>query len=108
VLAHPEVFAWDWHGPKPALAEGVVYVGSGDGSLHAVDAATGVRRWRFAAGDRVRGGAAIAGDRILFGSADRFLYALDRASGKELWKRDTGAEIEDAPLVAGERVFVGN
>lgn len=108
LLAHPEVFAWDWHGPTPVLAGGLVFAGSGDGSIHAVEAAEGKRRWRFETGDRVRGGVAVAGDRLVAGSADHHLYALDRASGKLLWKKDTGAAIEDAPLVAGDRVFAGN
>ncbi|HVR98318.1 MAG TPA: PQQ-binding-like beta-propeller repeat protein, partial [Thermoanaerobaculia bacterium] len=108
VLPHPQVFGWDWHGAKPALADGVVYVGSGDGGFHAVDAASGTRRWRFAAGDAVRGGAAVAGERVVFGSADRFVHALDRATGKEIWKHETEAAIEDQPLVAGDRVFIGN
>jgi outer membrane protein assembly factor BamB len=108
VLGHPEVFTWDWHGAKPALADGVVYAGAGDGGFHAVDAASGGRRWRFAAGARVRGGAAIAGELVVVGSADHFVYALDRATGKELWKHDTGAEVEDQPLIAGDRVFLGN
>ena len=108
VIGHPQVFDWDWHGAKPALADGVLYVGSGDGGFHAVDAASGARRWRFAAGGKVRGGAAVAGDRVVFGSADRFVYALDRATGREIWKHDTGAEVEDEPLVAGDRVFIGN
>jgi outer membrane protein assembly factor BamB len=108
VLGHPGIFDWDWHGAKPALADGVLYVGSGDGGFHAVDAASGARRWRFSAGGRVRGGAAVSGERVLFGSADHFVYALDRATGKELWKHDTGAEVEDQPLVAGDRVFIGN
>lgn len=108
VLPHPGVFNWDWHGARPALADGVLYAGSGDGGFHAVDAASGTQRWRFATGAPVRGGAAVAGDRVVFGSADHFVYALDRATGKELWKHDTGAEIEDQPLVAGDRVFLGN
>ena len=108
VLGHPGVFDWDWHGPKPALADGVVYVGAGDGGFHAVDAATGARRWRFEAGGRIRGGAAVSGARVIFGSADHFVYALDAATGKEIWKFDTGAEVEDQPLVAGPRVFIGN
>ncbi len=108
IFGHPAVFDWDWHGATPALANGVLYVGSGDGGFHAVDAASGARRWRFAAGGRVRGGAAISGERVLFGSSDHFVYALDRATGKELWKHDTGAEVEDQPLVAGDRVFIGN
>ncbi|HWN42296.1 MAG TPA: PQQ-binding-like beta-propeller repeat protein [Thermoanaerobaculia bacterium] len=108
IFGHPAVFDWDWHGANPVLADGVLYVGSGDGRFHAVDAASGARRWRFAAGGRVRGGAAISGERVLFGSSDHFVYALDRATGRELWKHDTGAEVEDQPLVAGDRVFIGN
>lgn len=108
IFGHPAVFDWDWHGAKPVLADGILYAGSGDGGFHAVDAASGARRWRFAAGGKIRGGAAVSGERVLFGSADHFVYALDRATGKELWKHDTGAEVEDQPLVAGERVFIGN
>ncbi len=33
-----------------AVADGVVYAGSWDGNLYALDAATGVKRWSFAAG----------------------------------------------------------
>ncbi|HSM14889.1 MAG TPA: PQQ-binding-like beta-propeller repeat protein [Thermoanaerobaculia bacterium] len=103
---HPQVFDWDWQAPTPALADGLVYVGSGDGSFHAVEAATGARRWRFETGGRVRNGAAIDGARVLVGSADHHVYALDRASGRELWRHDTGGEIDAAPVVVGERVLV--
>ena len=34
---------------SPAVAGGVVYAGSGDGTLSALDAATGAERWRFRA-----------------------------------------------------------
>ena len=108
ILPHPAVFDWDWHAPRPLVAGGMVFVGSGDGSFHAVDAASGTRRWRATTGGKVRGGAALAGDRVIVGSADHFLYAFDRASGRELWKHDTEAAIEDEPLAIGDRVFVGN
>jgi outer membrane protein assembly factor BamB len=108
VLGHPTVFDWDWHAPRPLVAEGVVYVGSGDGSLHAVDATTGARRWRATTGGKIRGGAALDGERLVVGSADHFVYAFDRATGRELWKHDSGAEVEDEPLVVGDRIVVGN
>lgn len=107
-LGHPGGLGWDWHGPRPLVADGVVYVGAGDGGFHAVDAATGTGRWRAETGGRIRGGAALAGDLAVVGSADRFVYAFDRASGREVWKHDSEAEIEDEPLVADGRVFVGN
>ncbi|HEX4952707.1 MAG TPA: PQQ-binding-like beta-propeller repeat protein [Thermoanaerobaculia bacterium] len=108
VLPHPAVFEWDWQGPKPVMAEGVVFVGSGDGSFHAVDAATGERRWRFATGGKVRNGAVIDDSRVIFGSKDHFVYALDRKTGKELWKHETEAPIDGAPLVWGGKVLIGN
>jgi outer membrane protein assembly factor BamB len=43
------VFDWDFQGPKPILADGVVYVGSGDGGMNAIDAANGKRIWKFQA-----------------------------------------------------------
>lgn len=108
ILAHPQVFDWDWQGVRPLVAGGVVFAGSGDGSFHAVDAASGARRWRAETGGKIRNGAAIDGDRVFVGSADHFLYAFDRASGRELWKHDSGAEVDSEPLVVDGKVVFGN
>ena len=108
VFPHPQVFDWDWQAPRPLVAEGVVFVGSGDGSFHAVDAASGGRLWRAETGGKIRNGAAIAGERVIVGSNDQFVYAFDRASGREVWKHDSGAEVDSEPLVADDRVVVGN
>ncbi|HTO58786.1 MAG TPA: PQQ-binding-like beta-propeller repeat protein, partial [Pseudomonadales bacterium] len=109
VLAHPTApDAWDWQAPQPLVADGVVYVGAGDGGFHAVDGATGQRRWRFAATAKIRNGAAIDGDHVIVGSADHFVYSLDRESGREVWKFDTKADIDGSPLVDHGRVYIGN
>ncbi len=108
ILPHPSVFDWDWQGPQPVLADGVVFVGAGDGGFHAVDAATGARRWRFATNGKVRNGAAIDGARIVFGSADHFVYSLDRATGEQVWRFDSGIDVDAAPLVHEGRIIVGN
>lgn len=108
VLPHPSVFDWDWQGPAPLLADDVVFVGGGDGRFHAVDAATGKARWTFATKGRIRNGAAIDGERVVFGSADHFAYALDRRSGEERWRFDTQAEVDATPLAHAGKVYVGN
>lgn len=108
VLPHPALFDWDWQAPRPALADGTLYVGAGDGSFHAVDAATGERRWRVEGSGKVRTGAAIAGARVIFGGADHLVRALDRASGRELWRHDTGAEVDTTPVVHAGKILVGN
>jgi len=108
ILAHPQVFDWDWQAPRPVLADGLLYVGSGDGSLHAVEATSGTRRWRFATDGKLRHGAAVAGAQVFVGSADGHVYALDRQDGRELWRHDTGAAVDATPVVHEGRVLVGN
>jgi outer membrane protein assembly factor BamB len=108
VLPHPQVFDWDWQAPQPLVADGIVYVGSGDGGFHAIDANTGLRRWRFDTRGAIRNGAAIDGERVIFGSRDNHVYALDRKDGRERWRFDTGAPIDATPVVHAGRVLIGN
>ena len=108
VLPHPTVFDWDWQASTPLVVDGVVYVGSGEGSFHAVDAATGERKWRFATNGKIRNAAAIDGDQVVVGSSDHHVYALDRRSGAEHWRFDTKAAVNAAPLIHQGRVYVGN
>ena len=63
--------------PVPVIEGGVVYVGSGDGVFHALEAANGTERWRFSAGAKICAGAAIEGDRVFFGAMDGTVFALD-------------------------------
>ena len=44
--------AWDVFTSSPAVVDGKVYFGSGDGNVYAVDAATGVLQWKFATAER--------------------------------------------------------
>jgi outer membrane protein assembly factor BamB len=62
---------------SPAVAGGVVYFGSGDGNLYAVDIATGEQRWRFAAlGDLFTPSSPVVADGVLYiGSYSGKVYA---------------------------------
>jgi len=84
-----------------------VYVGSGDGSFHAVDAASGKRAWRFAAKGMVRDTALVDGPRVVFGTMDGILYALDRATGKEIWEKNLEMSVTSSPARIGDRLVVG-
>jgi len=108
VLGHAAVHEWDWQAPKPVVAEGVVYVGAGDGSVHAVDAATGVARWRTTVAGRIRTTAAVDGTRVIVASTTGVVHALDRATGSVLWTHDTGAHVDTAPVAFDGKIVVGN
>lgn len=99
-------FDWDFRAPKPMLADDVVYVGSGDGGMHAVDLSTGARIWRFQAEGKVREGALIDGARLIFGTADKTVYALDRHSGVERWKLALQGPLGAPPTIIGGTLVI--
>jgi outer membrane protein assembly factor BamB len=96
IVAAPKV-KWSFHTKgmvlsSPAVSDGVVYVGSTDGRLYALDCATGAKRWEFRTGARVTSSPAVANGTVFFGSYDSNFYALDAANGKVKWKFATGGE----------------
>jgi eukaryotic-like serine/threonine-protein kinase len=75
---------------SPAVWKGVVYFGSGDGNVYALDAASGAEKWRFQTGDVVHASPAIVDGRLFVGSWDTYFYALDAGTGVEVWRFKTG------------------
>ncbi len=76
----------------PALHDGVLFFGSDDGNLYAVEAASGRERWRVRTGGPVASSPAVDGGRVFFGSYDGRFYAVDEKTGGLLWKFATGGE----------------
>lgn len=71
---------------SPAVADGVVFIGSYDGNFYAVDQKTGQQKWKFETKGQVASSPAIENGIVYFGSYDGNFYALDAATGKEKWK----------------------
>lgn len=100
---------------SPAVWNGAVYFGSGDGNVYALDAASGALKWKFRTGDVVHASPAIADGTVFIGSWDSYFYALDAASGQEKWKFKTGEDhdtynqvgIQSSAAVAEGMVYFG-
>ena len=92
---------------SPAVVDGTVYVGSRDGRLYALDAATGALRWEFATGSWVESSPAVVDGRVYFGSQDGMLRALDAATGALRWEFHAEFGVDSAPAVAGGIVYFG-
>jgi len=60
---------------SPAVANGVVYIGSDDGNVYAIDAANGQKLWSSATGSAVRSSPSVANGVVHFGSDNGKLYA---------------------------------
>lgn len=93
---------------RPAVANGMVYAGSEDAAVYALDARTGKRHWRYETGDAITlSGPAVADGAVYIGSTDHNLYALDAASGALRWKHRVEGGVRSAPLVSSDVVYFG-
>lgn len=69
----------------PAIADGVVYIGSMSGHLHAIDQQTGREKWNFKSRMPIASSAAVADGTVYFVSSTGSLAALDAATGQPRW-----------------------
>lgn len=100
---------------QPAVYRGRVFVGSQDGTVYALDAASGCVHWSTTVQSQVRSGIStgeIAGNpAIFFGDSAGFVYALDGASGKQLWRmrpdEHAASTVTATPVFYQGRLYVG-
>merc|ERR1712195_400081 len=89
---------------SPALSSDgkVVYVGSGDHNLYAVNASTGSKIWSFATGDGVNSSPALSidGKVVYIGSYDNNLYAVNALTGSKIWSFSTGDATSGGPVTS--------
>ncbi len=78
---------------QSVVAEGTVIVAAKDQHLvHALDAASGRRLWRFRAGGRVDSPPTVHRQAVLFGAHDGHVYCLRLADGALIWRRRAAPE----------------
>ena len=75
---------------SPAVANGVVYFGSHDRFLYAVDAATGELRWRYETRGKVKSSPSVSNGTVYVGSWDKRMHAVDIETGLVKWTFETG------------------
>ncbi len=117
-------WALNYHGAirarsQPTFARGMLFVGSQNGTVYALDAASGCVRWTYRATAEVRtpvvlsdsqssasGGASLA----FFGDILGRVYALDAGTGALKWKQrmddHPSATITGAPVYHAGRLYV--
>jgi outer membrane protein assembly factor BamB len=96
----------------PALANGTVFVGSGDRSFYAIDAATGEKKWSYEAGGGMAATnnlsypfpAAAVQDSTVFFVTEEGLHAVDAVTGRQRWLFET---LQGLPARNGKRTPSG-
>lgn len=104
----------DYYQSSPAVRNGTVYFGSGDGNVYAVNAKNGSLQWKFSTNGVVHASPAFDSTRLFIGSFDGTMHALDQRTGKELWSfHSVGhrffpqGEMQGTPVAVNGLVCVG-
>jgi polyvinyl alcohol dehydrogenase (cytochrome) len=97
---------------QPSAFAGKLFVGSEDGTVYAIDSATGCLWWMFKASATVKTAVSVGngGAAAFFGDTNGNVYALKVADGSLLWKAHPvshpAARITGSPLLVGSLLYV--
>lgn len=105
----------DYYQSSPIFEKGILYFGSGDSYVYALDANNGTLKWKFKTGDVVHARPALHNNQLFIGSFDGYVYALDAIKGTLIWKfKSVGqqffpkGEMQGNPTVFNDRIFIGS
>ena len=92
----------------PTCEKGIVYVGSYDRHVYALNSSTGKLNWKYSTDGGVVSKPAIVADNLCFGSEDHRLHVVSARTGVVLWTYFTGAPIRSSPHITDGHVFIGS
>jgi len=91
---------------SPLVVEDILYTGSSNGKLYALNIETGEEIWSVGGFGQLENAGAVSGDMIVSGGYSQDVRALDRRTGSELWSFTTENLIQATPLIVGNRVYI--
>jgi outer membrane protein assembly factor BamB len=101
---------------SPAVVNNIVYIGSWDSYLYAIDADTGQEKWSFKSGEDntihnqvgFQSSPAVVDGTVYVGCRDAHVYALDAVTGRKKWDYPTSKSwVIGTPAVRDGMVYVG-
>ena len=93
---------------SPAVVDGRLYLGSGDGRIVALDADNGELIWEHEVLGPVDSSPAVAGDSVFIGLRNGRVLSLNKDSGELQWDFQTGGIFATAPVVLEGIAYIGS
>ena len=103
---------------SPSIENGIVYVGSQDKNIYALNAWSGALVWSYPTGGTIESSAALANGKVFIGSDDGYVYCNDAKSGSFLWRTfvngglpktyGSAVMLRSSPAVVGNTVYIGS
>ena len=112
-IATPDASSGNFRLPQgffssPAFWDGMIYCGSRDHSLYALDGATGQGQWQFTTGQEITGTPAVHQGMVFCASCDAHCYAIDGKTGELRWQLATPYSLfSSTPAVTDALVCLG-
>ena len=103
---------------SPSVVNGIVYFGSQDHNIYAVDAKYGNKIWSFTTNNTVESSVAVVNGKVVTGAEDGYVYCLDAYTGKMLWKTFVNGNqpvtygaavmLRSSPAIIDNTVYIGS
>ncbi len=102
---------------SPSVYDNMVYVGSSDGYLYALDAWNGKMQWKFKTGDLIESSPAIVNGKVYTGGDDGYVYCLNAKTGANQWQTFVNGNLpftfgnlvlKSSPAVVDGTVYIGS
>ena len=93
---------------SPILVDGLIYIGSMDWTLYALEVEVGWEVWRFRLGRPTISTPAHAEGRIFTGCADGNIYAIDARTSREIWRFTTEHQVTASPIIQEDSLYCGS
>jgi len=92
---------------SPAVHNGIIFVGTRDGHIWALNATSGSVVWDKPGFGVIKSSPAVSDGKVIFGSEDGFLYVINESDGEIVWKYNTSAVMESSPTVVDGKILIG-
>ena len=90
------------------IYNGIVYVGSWDSNIYALNAITGEKIWSYKTSGPVQSTPLIRNGVVYIGSSDQNVYALNATNGVKIWNYTTLGSVNSAPTFYENTVYIGS
>ncbi|MFC1474535.1 PQQ-binding-like beta-propeller repeat protein, partial [bacterium] len=92
---------------SPVVSAGLIYIGSRDNRIYAIDIKTGLKKWSYETGGWVDSTPLVYKGKVFVPSRDGGMYALNALNGQPAWKENVGGTHCSSPIVHDNKVIFG-
>lgn len=111
IKAQEDKWCFDTKGPlriQPVIRNSILYLGSDDKNVYAINSHTGKLIWRFHTEGCISSQPIIRDDFLYATSTDGYLYKLQLLNGQMIWKKKVGPLVLSRIYINHSNIYVAN